>query len=180
MKNVNPDHRIQTKRLLIRPFKIEDALDKFKIDSDSLVTQYTGGVKNEAESLKHLEKILSIQNQTMLVPRAVALKSNSELIGWSGLEPFMVNKEKIEIAFGIAQKYWGGGYATEAANAVIKLGFFEYGLDLIVAAVNPQNVASMKVIDKLGFDYCKKIHWPDQGLVNYYELNKSGYIKRDL
>ena len=180
MKNINLGQTIQTKRLLIRPFNIKDASDIFKkLDSDSNVTQYTGGVKNIEESLKHLESILNLQKQTMLIPRGVVLKKSNELIGWSGLEPFMLDKEKVEIAFGIAQKHWGNGYATEAANAILKAGFCEYNLDLVVAAVNPQNVASTKVINKLGFTCRKKINWPSQGLVNYYNLSKSDYFKQN-
>ncbi len=164
----------QTNRLLIRPFCINDTEDVYTLlDSDTDVTEYTGGIKSVQESSKHLENLINRQSQSILTPQAVILKTTGKLIGYCGFEPFMLDKDKTEITYGIAKKHWHNGFASEAAKAILAVGFQEYNLDLVVAAVNPNNIASLKVITKLGFTFKKKISWPNQGLVNYYTFNKS-------
>ena len=57
-----------------------------------------------------------------------------------------------ELSYGFRRDRWGRGYATEAARACVRHGFDELGLEKIVADVDPANVASMRVLEKCGFD----------------------------
>lgn len=58
----------------------------------------------------------------------------------------------------IAKAYWGRGFATEAAHAVVDFGFREAGLSRIIAVTMPQNKTSRRVLEKLGFTYQGKRH----------------------
>ncbi|WP_175438432.1 GNAT family N-acetyltransferase [Fusibacter sp. 3D3] len=64
----------------------------------------------------------------------------------------------------------GNGYAIEAAKAVLEFGLTELNLDEIVAAVNYENVASDKVLIRIGMHYVGDIEWPDQGIVKKYRI----------
>jgi ribosomal-protein-alanine N-acetyltransferase len=88
---------------------------------------------------------------------AVLLKDENKLIGWCGLGPLDFSPENIEIFFGLSKEYWGKGLATEAGKSVLHYGFETIGLEEIAAVAHPQNLASIKVIEKLGLIYKKKI-----------------------
>jgi RimJ/RimL family protein N-acetyltransferase len=78
---------------------------------------------------------------------AVFLKSEPPLIGFCG---FRLRDSTPELLYGLAQPYWGQGLATEAARAVLRHGFEHCGLTRIVAATDPPNQASVRVLEHLG------------------------------
>ena len=88
---------------------------------------------------------------------AVDHKADHELIGWCGLGPLEFDPSVIELFYGFSTDYWGNGYATEAAQAMLRYGFDTIGLSEIVAVHAPENVASQKVISKLGMVYRKTV-----------------------
>ncbi len=79
---------------------------------------------------------------------ACALKESNQIIGLTGLNPYLPKSPEIEWQFGLP--FWGKGYATEIGLAVIKEAFSTSAIELIYGMVNPLNKASMKVVEKLG------------------------------
>src|SRR5215212_5509923 len=80
---------------------------------------------------------------------AVEDQADGALMGQCGL--FYLDKTtEIEVAYLLAQRYWGQGYATEAARAALRFGFETLGLDRIVAVVRPENAGSRRVLEKAG------------------------------
>ena len=79
-------------------------------------------------------------------------KSGGELIGDCGFlrmpEP---DEHEIELGYRLMKSWWGRGYATEAAAACVEYGFDRLSLDCIVAVTNPENRASQRVLQKIGF-----------------------------
>jgi ribosomal-protein-alanine N-acetyltransferase len=59
-------------------------------------------------------------------------------------------REEIEVAYMLAKEYWGQGFATEAAQAILKYGFEEMDLPRLVCVINPANRASARVAEKIG------------------------------
>jgi len=78
-----------------------------------------------------------------------------ELIGWCGLQ-YLPDTDETEVAFLLSRRYWGRGLASEAARESLRFGFGERGLERIVAIVHPENVASQRVIEKLGMSFVDK------------------------
>ena len=89
------------------------------------------------------------------------LKSN-ELIGCCGLRPYKENQ--YEIGFHLRPKFWGMGYALEAANAVIEYAFSVLHTEALFAGHNPKNMASKKLLYKLGFKYVGEEFYEPTGL----------------
>lgn len=84
----------------------------------------------------------------------VNLKKTDEFLGWIGLrfiEEGMPFSPAVEISWRLGVPYWGNGYATEGAKAVLQRGFEIYHLAEIIAYTTPQNTRSLHVIHKLGF-----------------------------
>lgn len=95
----------------------------------------------------------------------------NELIGCCGLRPRKENE--YEIGFHLRPKYWGQGYAKEAAEAVIQYAFTTLNAEKLFAGHNPKNTASQKVLAKLGFSYIGDEYYEPTGLYHpSYELNR--------
>lgn len=87
-----------------------------------------------------------------------------ELIGCCGLRPFKSEKSSYEIGFHLRKKYWGMGYASEAAEAVIDYSFQVLKAEILYAGHHPKNAASEKLLTKLGFQYIGKNYYEPTGL----------------
>ncbi len=84
---------------------------------------------------------------------------------------FKTQTSSYEIGFHLRKKYWGKGYALEAAKAVIDYSFETLGADKVYAGHHPENEASRKVLTKLAFKYLEKKYYEPTGLYHpSYEL----------
>jgi ribosomal-protein-alanine N-acetyltransferase len=102
---------------------------------------------------------------------AAVLKENNQLIGRCGfLYQHIEDTQEVEITYLIDRHYWGQGLATEAAREAVKLGFERYKLPRIVALINPVNVASVRVAEKIGMKYERDVNFNDFGKVAMYAL----------
>jgi ribosomal-protein-alanine N-acetyltransferase len=111
--------------------------------------------------------------------RAIVMKETQKNIGYCKLGPLMVLEgNPIELSYEISRDEWGHGYATEAAASLMEHGFEVLGLDEVIAAVNPLNVPSARVAQKLGLVVREKVDWPKQGVVDLYAITNAIYEKR--
>jgi len=95
---------------------------------------------------------------------------SNELIGCCGLRPY--NENGYEIGFHLRPKFWGQGYATESANAVIQYAFKVLKAERLFAGHNPNNTASQKLLRKLQFTYIGDEFYEPTDLYHpSYELN---------
>lgn len=76
------------------------------------------------------------------------------------------------------QEYWGQGIATESARACLDLGFGHLDLNRIIGLVLPENAASIRVLEKLGFQFEKEI-WEGDLLARMYGLGRADRYERD-
>lgn len=161
---------IETDRLIIRDPIIEDFNSIWDMRNDENVTEFTGGitrlVRNEVYE-RHLKRCKNFDD----TPKeySVVLKESKEYIGYCGFQ-YCTILDGLEILYGYAKKYWGNGYAIEAAKAVLEFGINELKIDEIVAAVNYENIASDKVLTKIGMNYLGDVEWPEQGMVKKYQI----------
>ncbi|MEX6508812.1 GNAT family N-acetyltransferase [Jiella sp. M17.18] len=84
---------------------------------------------------------------------AICLKASGDLTGICSLKP-TTDRRRAEIGYWVGRPFWGNGYATEAAQAVIDYGFTALDLQAIDASCRVINEASRKVIWKCGFRFC--------------------------
>ena len=86
---------------------------------------------------------------------------------------------EVEIGYGIADEYRCNGYATEAAKAIVQFAFEKAGPDILVAIIKPENIASRRVIEKLGFKNCGIRTVPDENEVicefDYFRLYRNDW-----
>lgn len=135
---------VETLRVIIRKYELSDLDDLYEYLSDAKVVEY--------EPYKPLTRDETLENLKWRVQSdemfAVELKENHKMIGniYLGKRDF----ETLEIGYVFNRKYWGQGLAKEATEMIIK-HMFEKGIHRIYAECDPSNIASWKLLEKLGF-----------------------------
>jgi RimJ/RimL family protein N-acetyltransferase len=141
---------LETSHFSIRQWKPEDAENLWMIMANPQVHQFTGDKPWSRErTTKYIQLMLEKDFRTLEVFHgACVLKCNFEIIGFTGLNPYLPQQPELEWQFGVP--YWGKGYATEIGKAVIEAAFTFTNIERIFGMVNPQNKASMRVMEKIG------------------------------
>jgi ribosomal-protein-alanine N-acetyltransferase len=170
---------IETARLRLRSFTPGDLDELHLVFGDTDVVKYISGGKprTRAETEKGLLRTIEGFRERGFGLWAVEVKDSGRMIGYCGLI-FLDDTSEIEVAYGLAKSHWGKGFATEAARAGLGYGFERLKLERIVAVVNPQNLSSRRVLEKLGMRYAKDVHHYDADLM-YYEIDKTDYQTDD-
>jgi len=175
---------LETDRLILRNLSANDLEGLFQLDSDPLVHKYLGNkpISTKREALHNLECILSQYKERGIGRFAVIEKSSGDFIGWSGLKLNAGEKEElngqrdfIDIGYRFTPKYWGKGYAFESATACLKFGFEQMNYPIIVGAAEVDNIASNKVLSKIGLNFVNRFHYTDIPC-HWYELKKEKYL----
>ncbi len=151
---MNADPRLQTRRLLLRRWREAD-LDPFAaMNADPVVMEFFPRTLSVEESAAFIERIEACFDQHGYGLWAVEkIEPGQPLIGCIGLspvEPDLPCAPAVEVGWRLSRAYWGRGYATEAASAVIAFGFDRIHLDEIVSLTASVNLRSQRVMERLG------------------------------
>lgn len=124
------------------------------------------GVMNHDEIKARFVKEMDLQKQYGIQYWPVFLKNNHEFVGCCGVRPYGADPMILEMGAHFLPSAWGQGYAVEASLRVI-----EYCRDLklaeqLFAGHHPRNLASAKVLSKLGFEYTHDEFYPPTGLMH--------------
>lgn len=183
---------LETERLILRQFTQDDASNLFELNSDPEVVRFTPDANQPID-------YTIIQNQ--LLPKYIAYyekyagygvwaaieKSSQEFIGWFYFRPVvyasyfdsaLANPSDIELGYRLRKNAWGKGYATEGAKALIFKGFSELGTQRVVAVALAVNLASRRVMEKVGLKFEKKVFYEENGqelVICVYALNKDEF-----
>ncbi len=147
---------IETTRLLLRPFREEDAPAFFELNEDPEVIRYTGNRPfHDVEEARRFLREYDEYEKYGYGRWAVLLKPGREFIGWCGLK-YISELQETDLGFRFFQRHWGKGYATEAGRACVDYGFSVLGLAMIVGRAMKENQASIRVLEKCGMAFWKE------------------------
>lgn len=143
---------LKTERLVLRKMKMDDARDLFEYARDSEVIRYVtwDAHKSMEDSKDFLKMILDKYSEGEPADWGIIYRKNDKLIGTCGFFKISKNHRYGEIGYALSRDYWGRGLMTEAISAVIKFGFEKLKLNRIQARCLVENVASEKVLKKIG------------------------------
>ena len=160
----------ETERLILREFTADDAEVYFRLGADPNITRYTGdqGVATVEQALEVMQARPIADYAKYGYGRwACVFKENGEVIGFAGLK-YVDDLAEVDIGYRLLPAYWGRGLATEASLPAIDYGFTQLGLKQIIGLVMPENVASVRVLEKLGLRY--------DGIMDYRSLQVARYV----
>jgi RimJ/RimL family protein N-acetyltransferase len=142
--------RLETQRLVLRPFREEDLDDYAEMCGDTLVMKYLGGAPlNRMDSWRNMATVVGHWQLRGFGPWAVEELASGQLVGrvgcwrpegWPGLE----------LAWTLRRQFWGKGYATEAARAALDVAFSHLAQSHVISMIHIENEASLRVARRLG------------------------------
>ncbi len=146
---------LRTRSLFLRPLSVADAPALFAARSDPEVMRFWDWPAQT--SIGEIERIFedhipALEDGSALW-FAIALSPDSPAIGECDLSEIDRQHGRAELGFLFARAHWGKGYGLEAGRALVDLAFGELGLARLWARVHAGNVASARLLEKLGFVY---------------------------
>jgi RimJ/RimL family protein N-acetyltransferase len=178
---------LETQRLVLRRFRVDDADNLVNLDADPDVMRFvTGGVPTSRDEIENevLPAFLGYYERYEGYGFwAVIEKATGEFLGWFHFRPRPdAVPGEVELGYRLRKSAWGKGYATEGARALIRKGFTELGVQRVVAEAMAVNIASRRVMEKAGLRLVRTFHqpWPysiegDQFGDVEYALDKAGW-----
>ena len=154
--------QLETARLRLRRFTEADRAPFAVMNADPEVTEHLSGPMTRAESDAFVERILTHWDTWGYGLHAVDLLGNPDhdMVGFSGfvgLSHHRALPDEVEIGWRLARRAWGRGLATEGAMVVRDAAFDVLGLERLVSVTTDENLASRRVMDKLGFRYDRHV-----------------------
>jgi ribosomal-protein-alanine N-acetyltransferase len=171
---------IGTKHLLLRPVAAEDADALRRISNEPAVRRYLWD--DEPVEKATIRDLIS-QSTRMFSEAGIGLfgvrrRGSENLIGFCGFVR-LEGMEEPELAYELTQEAWGNGLATEASIACLRHAFEEAGLERMIAGADPENVASQRVIEKLGMRPVGRLN-PNVPEASYYAVYRGEFLSSQL
>ena len=144
---------ITTKRLVLREFAEDDWSAVLTYQSDPRYLRYYDWSERTEQNVRAFVRMFTAWREEE--PRtkfqlAITLASDGQLIGNCGIRKKILDAREADLGYELDPRYWGCGYATEAARAILAFGFQELALHRIWAWCIAENLASAHVLEKIG------------------------------
>lgn len=158
-------------RVYLRDYKEEDQPFLAAMLQDSEVMRYigNGSVKEEGEATRLINRILETYKENPNLGLKLLIRKEDEVkLGHAGIVQQMVDgKEEWEIGYWIARPHWGEGYASEVARSLKDFGFKSLKAKKLISLIQPGNLASRRVAEKLGMSVERSITFSGQDVLLY-------------
>jgi [ribosomal protein S5]-alanine N-acetyltransferase len=164
--------QLETRELFLRKITITDANSILGILADDEVTRFydDGSFTDISQAISQIEAWENGFKNKRCVRWGIAFKDNPAIIGTCGYYGFHSWHMRASIGYELARSCWRKGIMLEALTSIIDYGFREIGLNRIEAVTMPENSASIKLLERLGFCNEGVLHeyekWDQKGFVN--------------
>jgi [ribosomal protein S5]-alanine N-acetyltransferase len=143
----------ESERFIYREHTEVDAGNFYALNSDPLVIQYTGdkAFQDERAAAEFL-RTYTHYREYGFGRWATIEKASGQYVGWCGLK-YSPSLKEHDLGYRFFRKYWGQGFATEAAARCLDVGFDKFQLQEIVGRCRKENQASIRVLQKIGMEF---------------------------
>lgn len=151
--NFHPFQNLETERLLLRRLTNDDFEEVIALRGNPETMKFIPRplVKTKEDALEHLRMMEEkIVNNTG-INWGITIKGNPKIIGIIGHYKIQPENHRSEIGYMMLPEFNGKGYMSEAIKVVLAYGFDQLNLHSIEAVIDPDNVASEKILQKIGF-----------------------------
>jgi RimJ/RimL family protein N-acetyltransferase len=148
-----PTPTLPTDRLRLRPFGDADADALFALHSNAHVLRYWDSPpwSERSRAERFIAGCRTMAEEGTGARVAIDRASDGEFIGWCSLSQWNPDYRSASLGYCFTEAAWGHGYATEAARAVLRWAFDTLDLNRVQAEADTRNIASARVLEKLGF-----------------------------
>lgn len=162
---------IETQRLILREFDEDDLPTFLVLLNDPEINRWTGDTGEPITTLEQAKEELYARpiadyRKYGYGRWACVEKATNQVIGFSGLK-YLDDLKIVDLGYRLLPSHWGNGYATESGKAVVDYGFQHLKMDRIFALVFLVNVASVRVLEKIGFQYDQTIDYDSLQVARY-------------
>ncbi|MFY7666893.1 GNAT family N-acetyltransferase [Flavobacterium sp.] len=170
----------ESERLILRELVPADVDGMFELDSDPEVHKFLGNKPlTSKEQSANVITFVRQQYQEHGIGRwAIVYRETNIFIGWAGLK-FVIelnnnHQNYYDIGYRLIRKYWSKGIATEAAFLTLDYAFNTMKLQQVYAAADANNMASIKVLEKIGMQFVET-YFDEDTPWNWYKIERSDY-----
>ncbi|MEM9623495.1 MAG: GNAT family N-acetyltransferase [Pseudomonadota bacterium] len=158
--------KLYSNRLILRSFQHTD-LDAFAdLHADPQVMHFLGGPWTRQQAEAELRTIMHIEATTGLPRLALEQRKQPGLIGYCGLKPA---GDYVDLSYLLANAFWGLGYAAEAAQHMREFGLVALELTNMEAGGAADNIASIKILERLNFNHRENLTFNDRPAIRFYD-----------
>lgn len=146
-------HEIRTARLWLRQWRDDDLGQLIEMNNDPEVMEFIGPTLSEDQSKAMMERARRSWHERGYGRFAVEVLESGSVIGFVGLAQTRIDAHfapAVEIGWRLSAQYWGHGYATEGALAVLEFALENLGLPEVVSFTSAENLRSRRVMEKIG------------------------------
>lgn len=163
-----PRIRIETERLVLRNTDAGDVDALVRMWTDPVVTQFMGGPKDRGWLERNFSEDAANPDPLLFDQWPVIEKLSGKLIGYCGLlDKEVEGQPEVELVYVFLPEAWGKGYATEIALALREHALRRMDLRRLIALIEPENRASIKVAERVGFRADRKVMRGDAERILY-------------
>lgn len=165
--------RIASKRLIMTPFSVSDIPAFAQLSTDPKVMQYVA-TSPQTYTDVHESVTYFLQHLAQYGYGVMTLfdKKGKNLVGFCGFNHQVVDDEEyVELGYRLLPEHWGNGYASEAAQTLLTHAFNELKLPELVSIIHPENMASIRVSQKIGMKLIKTTRHQGMVVEVYHQKN---------
>lgn len=162
--NFDPFPVIETERCLLRKIILKDTNELFELRRNKIVLKHL--FRLEEKSLEEIEGVIKEYDRVIAsnekIIWAVTFKGKDKLVGTIGFRTITKEHYRAEFGYSLMPEFHRKGIMNEVVKAIVDFSFNRLGLHSLEASVDPENIASIKLLGKNGF--VKEAHYKE----NYY------------
>jgi ribosomal-protein-alanine N-acetyltransferase len=168
--------QVETDRLVLRPVRPNDAAALHRISNEPGVRRYLWDDEPVEEAtiqelISHSIRMFSEEGIGLF---GIRRRGSESLIGFCGFVR-LEGMEEPELAYELAQEAWGEGLATEASLACLRCAFEDADIGRVIAGADAENVASLRVVEKLGMRFAGSLN-PNTPQESYYAVYREDFL----
>jgi len=175
MRRIQLDIFLETERLILRRFTSADVDNLYRLDGDPEVMRFlTGGQGTPREEIENdiLPAFLSYYSRFEGYGFWAAIeRTTGDFIGWFHFRPLPGRPlDEPELGYRLRREAWGKGYGTEGSRALIQKGFVDLGVQRVVASTYQDNLASRRVMEKVGMSLVRTYRLSPKELLEQFGI----------
>ncbi len=172
---------LRTERLILKKMTVTDSSSLFKIWSDPEVTKFMNinNFNDEEQAAQMIELLDKLSQENKAIRYSIYHLESEQIIGSCGYNLLDFENSKAEIGYELGKEYWRNGFATEVILKLLDYAFNNLHFNRIEAKVEPANTNSIKLLEKLNFQFEGTLRKSERSKDTFIDLNLYSKLTTD-